>query len=164
MRDYQQRRTSDSCASGGCGRSPCAREILRGPVSQQNVEIIREFLDAFNRRDSAACLEAIDPDVEWHPPPDIDAPIANGRDALAAQWRDWLSTWEEYRFVPDEIVEGRGDAVLVSGEESARGKGSGIEVRSRRVTAVYELRAGRIVRLKAYLDRAEARQVAGPRE
>lgn len=107
---------------------------------------------------------AIDPDVEWHPPPDIDAPIANGRDALAAQWRDWLSAWEEYRFVPDEIVEGRGDAVLVSGEESARGKGSGIEVRSRRVTAVYELRAGRIVRFKAYLDRAEARQAAGPHE
>jgi ketosteroid isomerase-like protein len=43
------------------------------------VQIIREFLEAFNRRDNAAVLEAIDPDVEWHPPPDIpNAPIANG--------------------------------------------------------------------------------------
>jgi ketosteroid isomerase-like protein len=49
----------------------------------------------------------------------------------------------------------------VIGKESARGKGSGIEVASRRVTAVYELRAGRIVRFKAYLDRAEALQAAG---
>jgi len=138
------------------------REILRGAVSEQNVQIIREFLEAFNRRDNAAVLEAIDPDVEWHPPPDIpNAPIANGRDALTAQWRDWLGAWEEYRFVADEIVEGRGDAVLVIGKESARGKGSGIEVASRRVTAVYELRAGRIVRFKAYLDRAEALQAAG---
>ena len=64
------------------------------------MQIIREFLEAFNRRDNAAVLEAIDPDVEWHPPPDIpNAPIANGRDALTAQWRDWLGAWEEYRFV-----------------------------------------------------------------
>ena len=130
-------------------------------MSERNVQIIRDFLDAFNRRDAAACLEAIDPEVEWHPPPDIDAPVANGRDALTAQWRDWLSAWEDYRFVPDEIVEGRDGAVLVFGEESARGKGSGIDVRSRRVTAVYELRAGRIVRFKAYLDRAEALEAGG---
>ena len=64
-------------------------------MSEQNVQIIREFLEAFNRRDNAAVLEAIDPDVEWHPPPDIpNAPIANGRDALTAQWRDWLGAWE----------------------------------------------------------------------
>jgi ketosteroid isomerase-like protein len=90
-----------------------------------------------------------------------ECPNRKRRDALTAQWRDWLGAWEEYRFVADEIVEGRGDAVLVIGKESARGKGSGIEVASRRVTAVYELRAGRIVRFKAYLDRAEALQAAG---
>ena len=109
--------------------------------------------------------EAIDPDVEWHPPPDIPgAAVANDRDALIASWRDWLGAWEEYRFVPDEIVEGRGNAVLVFGEESARGKDSAIEVRSRRATVVYELRDGRIVRFKAYLDPAEALQAAGLRE
>jgi ketosteroid isomerase-like protein len=131
-------------------------------VSRQNVEIIREFLEAFNRRDSAACFDAIDPDVEWHPPPDIPfAAVAIGRDALREQWRDWLGAWDDYRFVPEEIREGAEGAVVVFGRESGRGKDSGIEVRSRRTTAVYGLREGKIVRFKAYLDRAEALQSAG---
>jgi len=134
-------------------------------VSRQNVEIIREFLEAFNREDYAACLSAIHPDVQWHPPPDIpNAAIANGRDALIASWQDWLGAWDEYRHVPEEIVEGSANTVLVFAEESARGKDSGIEVRSRRVSGVYELRDAKIVGFKAYLDRAEALQAAGLRE
>jgi ketosteroid isomerase-like protein len=54
--------------------------------------------------------------------------------------------------------------VLVFAQESGRGKDSGIEVRSRRITGVYELRDGKIVRFKAYLDRDEALQAAGLRE
>lgn len=131
-------------------------------MSHENVQVVREFLQAFNRRDFAACLEAIDPEVEWHPPPDIpNAAVAVGRDALIASWRDWLVAWDDYRVVVEEMVEGAGDAVLVSAQESGRGKDSGIEVRSRRTTLVYELRDDRIVRFKAYLDRAEARRAAG---
>jgi ketosteroid isomerase-like protein len=134
-------------------------------VSQQNVEIIREFLEAFNRRDFAASLDAIDPDVEWHPPPDIpNAAIATGHAALIANWRDWLGAWDYYRFLPEEILEGTGEKVLVVGHESGQGTDSGIEARSRRVTAVYQLRDGKIVRFKAYLDRAEALQAAGLRD
>lgn len=131
-------------------------------MSYGNVEIIREFLEAFNRRDSAACLDAIDPDVEWHPPPDIPyAAVATGRDAMIANWRDWLGAWDDYRFVPEEILEGSEGTVLVFAQESGRGKDSGVEVRSRRITGVYDLRHGKIVRFKAYLDRAEALQAAG---
>jgi ketosteroid isomerase-like protein len=138
---------------------------MRGAVSRENVEIIREFMEAFNREDYAACLDAIDPDVEWHPPPDIpSAAIANGRDALIATWQDWLGAWDDYRSIPEEILEGGADTVLVFAEESARGKDSGIKVRSRRVSGVYELRDGKIVRFKAYLDRAEALRAAGLRE
>lgn len=146
-------------------RFPFGREILEGPVSQQNVEIVREFLEAFNREDYAACLDVIDPDVEWHPPPDIpDAAVATGREALIANFQDWLGAWDEYRSIPEEILEGTDDTVLVFARESGRGKDSGIEVRSRRITGVYALRDGRIVRFKAYLDRGKALQAAGLRE
>ena len=131
-------------------------------MSQENVETIREFLEAFNREDYAACLKAIDPDVEWHPPPDIpNAAIANGRDALVASFQDWLGAWDDYRAVPEEIFEGSADTVVVFAQESGRGKDSGIEVRSRRITGVYELRDGKIVRFKAYLDRVEALEAVG---
>lgn len=131
-------------------------------MSQQNVEIIRKFMEAFNRADYAACLDAIDPDVEWHPPPDIpNAAVANGRDALIANFQDWLGAWDEYRSVPEEVLEGKNDTVLMLARESGRGKDSGIEVHSRRITGVYELRDGRIVRFRAYLNRVEALEAAG---
>ena len=107
--------------------------MLRAAVSHQNVEIIREFLDAFNREDYAACLDAIDAEVEWHPPPDIpNAAVATGRDALIANFQDWLEAWDDYSSIPEEILEGTGETVLVFARESGRGKDSGIDVRSRR--------------------------------
>jgi ketosteroid isomerase-like protein len=118
----------------------------------------------FNRADYAACLETIDPDVEWHPPPGIpNAAVAIGRDALIANFEDWLAAWDNYRSVPEEILEGTAGTVLVFAAESGRGKDSGVEVCSRRLSGVYELRDGKIVRFKAYLDRDEALRAAGLR-
>ena len=132
---------------------------------QENVQVIREFIDAFNRRDYRACLEAIDPEVEWHPPPDIpNAAVSIGRDALVANFQDWFGAWEDYRSVTEEILEGADDTVVVSARESARGKGSGIEFGSRRIFGVFQLRDRKVVRQQAFLDRAEALRAAGLRE
>ena len=131
-------------------------------MSQENVQIIRVLIDAFNRRDYTAVLDAIDPEVEWHPPPDIpNAAVAIGRDALIANFQDWFGAWEDYRTVPEEILDGSDDTVVMCARESARGKGSGIEMRSRRVFGVFQLRDGKVVRQQAYLDRAEALRAAG---
>ncbi len=131
-------------------------------MSQENVEIVRAFLEAFNNEDYAVCLDAIDPDVAWHPPPDIpNAAVAHGRDALIESFGDWLGAWGDYRVAPDEMLEGTGDTVLVAALESGRGRDSGIEVQSRRVTQVYALRDGKIVRFRAYLDHAEALEAVG---
>ena len=45
--------------------------------------------------------------------------------------------------------------------ESGRGKDSGIHVQSRRITQVYGLRDGRIIRFRAYLDRGDALAAVG---
>ena len=134
-------------------------------MSRENVEVVRGFLEAFDNEEYAACLETIDPDVEWHPPPDIpNAAPARGRDALIANFRDWLGAWDYYRTTPEEVLEGAGNTVLVFALESGRGKDSGIEVHSRRITQVYELRDGKVVWFKAYLDRGEALEAVGLRE
>lgn len=131
-------------------------------MSQENVQIIREFIEAFNRRDYTACLDAIDTEVEWHPPPDIpNAAVAVGRDALIANFQDWFAGWEDYRSVPEEILEGPDDTVVVCTRESARGRGSGIEFDSRRIFGVFQLRDRKVVRQQAFLDRAEALRAAG---
>jgi hypothetical protein len=37
-------------------------------MSQKNMEVARQWLDAFNRRDKAAWLALCDPEFEWVPP------------------------------------------------------------------------------------------------
>jgi ketosteroid isomerase-like protein len=134
-------------------------------MSQESVTAVREILDAANRRDYEVALAAIHPEVQWHSPPDIPNPeVARGRDEYVAMWRDWLDAWDDYRFTPDEIWEAPGETVIVSGVESARGRDSGIDVLSRRITGVYEVRDRKIVHFKAYLDRHEALEAAGVRE
>ena len=134
-------------------------------MSQESVTAVREFVDAAGRRDYEVALAGIHPDVEWHPPPDIpNAEVACGRDNFVAHWRDWYEAWESYRFTADEIREAPGEMVVVSGVEVARGRDSGIDVLSRRVTAVFEVRDRQIVRVKTYLDRDEAFKAAGVRD
>lgn len=129
------------------------------------MQIIRELIDAFNRRDYKAVNDAFDPEVEWHPPPDIpNATVAIGRDALIANFQDWFGAWEDYRLVPEDILGGPDDTVVVIVRESARGKGSGIEFGSRRICGVFQLRDRKVVRQQAFLDRAEALRAAGLRE
>ena len=134
-------------------------------MSQESVTAVKGFIDATGRGDYEVALAAIHPDVEWHPPPDIpNAEVARGRDEFVALWRDWYGAWDSYRFTPEEIREAPGETVIVTGVEVARGRDSGIDVRSRRVTAVFEVRDRQVVRCKAYLDRDQAFEAAGVRE
>jgi hypothetical protein len=42
------------------------REILSGPMSQENVELARRWIDAGNRADLDGWLSGFAPDAEWH--------------------------------------------------------------------------------------------------
>ena len=36
-------------------------------MSQEDVELVRQFVQSFNRRDLAAISQSFDPEVEWRP-------------------------------------------------------------------------------------------------
>ena len=56
-------------------------------MSQENVETVRRVFDAFNRRDIAAFLELLDPDVEWRPV----LPVVLGGEATVSRARSSFS-------------------------------------------------------------------------
>ena len=62
--------------------------------------------------------------------------------------------------MPEQMREGPTEPCS-STTESARGRGSGIQVLSRRATGVYRLHAGKIVYFRAYLDHDAALEAAG---
>jgi ketosteroid isomerase-like protein len=134
-------------------------------MSQENVEIVRANIDAFNRGDYEAALAAVDEDVEWHVPERVaalDAPasgMVRGRERVAEVFARWLGAWDPFSFEVTEIV-GHGERVFLAGLQVGRGRHSGVDV-SVPTFHVCTLRDRRIVVMQTFPDRAGALEAAG---
>jgi len=129
-------------------------------MSQENVEIVRAMLDAFDRGDFEASLAFLDEDVEWIDPPEVPgAGVHHGRDEVRRWFVRWLGAWESYVAKAEEVI-GAGDQVVVVNYERGRGKGSGVEVENRSAN-VFDLREGKVTRKRPFRTRTEALEAAG---
>ena len=64
-------------------------------MSQENVEIVRRVFEAFNRRDIAAFLELLDPDVEWVPILAVlEGRVYRGHEEIRRWIKDLATDWE----------------------------------------------------------------------
>jgi len=130
-------------------------------VTSSNVEVVRSMLRAFIDRDYEAALDAFDPEVEGdftHMP---EGQTVTGRDELRRQIARWELTWDGFRTDVEDLVE-TGDKVLLVVRQAGTAKQSGIEL-DMRYAQVFELRDGRIVWMKTFLDPDEAKTAAGLR-
>lgn len=127
-----------------------------------DVEAVRELFANFNRGDFDAALAKLDPEVDWGEPPDMpDAGGAyRGREGVVAEFGRFMSAWDSLR-VDLEEVEEVGGRVVVLTRWLGRSKGTGIEV-DQHVAQVYELRDGRVVRVRQFRTLDEARTAAAP--
>jgi ketosteroid isomerase-like protein len=131
-------------------------------VSQENVEIVKRVMDAFNRRDmDAAFDEVLAPDFELFPAlvGAVEGGSFRGREGLTAYIKVLSEAWEEVRLCADEFRD-LGDSVLVLGRAEGRGRGSGIEVDAPLAT-IYDCRDNKIWRSRNYLDHGEGLRAAG---
>jgi ketosteroid isomerase-like protein len=129
-------------------------------VSQQNVEIVRRAIEAFNRRDFDVALRDVAPDgtVDMSHSRGPDAGVYVGHDAVRRFWTDMTEPFERHTMVPDEFIP-HGEHVVVPMTARITGRG-GIEVEAKSAT-VATLRDGRMVRWTMYQDRAEALKAVG---
>ncbi len=132
-------------------------------MSRENVEVVRRALDAFSGGDADAFAELTTPDLEWKTGLGaVEGEVFHGHDGVHTYFGRLSSAWDEFRFRADEFHD-RGDVVLVLGRLEGRGRSGGVPVDSP-VGAVWDLRHGKIWRLRAYLDQAEATEVASLEE
>jgi len=133
-------------------------------VSDQNVEIIRGIWKADRHRDLDAVRAAYAPEVEWEDTSGLwgDWGTARGPDGIQAAWRRWYDAFEDVRFEWGEVAHA-GDDVVVTYRARARGRGSGAVV-DQAISLLWTLRAGKVVRIRAYTDRSDALQAAGLQE
>ena len=74
-------------------------------MSQANVEIAKEAIDAFNRRDVDAFMEFTTSDFELFPAlaGAVEGGSFRGREGMEAYFEASKDTWEELRLIAEEI-------------------------------------------------------------
>ena len=132
-------------------------------MSQENVEIVRAAIESFNRGDLDTLLREMHPEIEWHDQPELPgSTIHRGADAAVEHLRSVQRDLPGYHMHPKELLD-TGAKVVVCGRISAHGRVSEVPV-DRSVFVVYEIQAGRILRVRIFGTRDEALEAAGLRE
>jgi ketosteroid isomerase-like protein len=129
-------------------------------MSQENVEVVRRWIDAGNRADLDAWLSGFAPEAEWHTSGRFaDRGVYRGREGLVRYWTEVQGDIEELTTSVSEI-RASGDKVFVAATLTGRGRQSKarFEERAWLVTTCCD---GRVERVEAYLDPDEALEAAG---
>jgi ketosteroid isomerase-like protein len=133
-------------------------------MSQENVELVRDVVEAFNRRDLAAMIHRFDPEIEWEPggPAAVDSPIYRGRDEVSSGFIAAWETWELFQLEEHELRD-LGDSIVWLGRAQLRGGASHVEL-DQEFAVHFLLRDGRIVRLRGFLGWQGALEAVGLKE
>src|SRR5947207_297207 len=132
-------------------------------MSQENVEVVKNASEAWERGDLEAWLEALHPDVVWDSSRFaglLEGSVYEGRDEVRAFLLDeWRASWDLYEAHVEDVVDA-GDRVLVLWSQRMVEAGSGIplEVHTAQLCSV---RDGKVIRMDNFTDRAEARKAEG---
>jgi ketosteroid isomerase-like protein len=128
-------------------------------MSSENVELVREALRAFNRRDVEWAIAHSTPDCEWFPAvaAGVEGKPFRGPDGAREFFKGMVEVWEEFSLEPEELRD-LGDHVLLLCQVHAKGK-TGV-VFEQSLDAVWEVRDGKFAKGRSYLDRDEALQAA----
>ena len=128
-------------------------------MSEDLVAIVRNGYDALNRSDTDGWMQNLDPQVEVHELAEAPEPaVYRGPEGV----RRWLElqeeVFDELTLEPTEIT-ASGDVVLVTVEIRGRGRGSGVPM-TLKLSHVLEMRNGKLLRLRGFLNEADAKRAA----
>jgi ketosteroid isomerase-like protein len=141
------------------------RQALRDTaraMSEENVEVARRIVAAWNSGGFDALVRFCPEDVVWYPFPEwpdgAEPRTGHGgvRELLAA----WADNFDEWTVTVDEIRD-LGDCVLARGVMAGRIKGSGVPIRQPLGWVSSDFRDGQIGEARFFLTWAEALEAAG---
>jgi ketosteroid isomerase-like protein len=129
-------------------------------MSQENVEIVKRGIAAYNQRDYEALLELGHPDMEldWSRSLGLEARVYQGQERVLGFYEHYFDTFEEVDLQPDRFIES-GDWVVVPNTAYLRGR-DGIETVAR-ATFAFEVHGGLITRHCLYQELQEALEAVG---
>jgi ketosteroid isomerase-like protein len=130
-------------------------------MSQENVEIVRQANEAFNRGDIEGVLTYYAEDAEFEDlmnAPDLPR-VVRGIDAVRQVLMTWVQTFEEFRAEIAEYIDVEHHVVCVTDYYGKSREGVTIELRT---GDLVEIRDGKFIRVTiGYESREEALEAAG---
>jgi ketosteroid isomerase-like protein len=130
-------------------------------MAEEDVEVVRKALEAFNDGDNEGVLELMDADVELVTARAVlEGGSYRGHDGFRQFVADMVDDWEAYHPISERFRDLGDGRVLVVGRFHARGRASKMDV----VTPgawVSEVRDGKIVHVRFYADEAAAVEALG---
>ena len=138
-----------------CMESSTPPRDTASAMSKENVELFRQAIDAFNRRDREAWLRLCEPEFENTPP--REWPESGPMKGSEVIWDFFVSNmepWEESAFEFGELIDA-GDKVVAEQHAMVRGKSSGAALLWS-YWHVLTVRDGKAVRSEWFANRQEA--------
>ena len=129
---------------------------------QENVQIMRAWIDAFNRGGIEETMRYLDPEIEWTTAITyLKAGTYHGHEGVREWMRGAFADWENLRVEPERFIDAA-EQVVIPLQITARAK-TGTPVVFN-FTTLAELQRGMIVRIRNYTNQADALDAAGLRE
>ena len=129
-------------------------------MSEENIEVVRRGIEAWNRRDLTGWLASFHPEgeLDWSRSRGPLNGVYRGHGKLEAFWDEFWSTFEKVELETHGFTE-VGSNVVVPNTAHLRGR-EGIEVVARS-TFVFTVEKGQTRRLRMFQERTEALEAAG---
>jgi uncharacterized protein len=131
-------------------------------MSQENMEIVRRFFDAFERRDREGVAALLHPQVEWHTmgAPLLGAEAMHGRDEALRFMFEQIGEGMDFRATLEELRELPSGQVLSVAHYEGRGVASGAPF-GMTAAAIYRFEANQILFFQDFTTRDEALEAVG---
>jgi ketosteroid isomerase-like protein len=129
-------------------------------MTEENVEIVRRALEAFNREGVEAAMQYFDTEVEWLGPPEwLEEHLYKGHDGIRRSALLWNESFEEFRIDPQKLIDA-GDQVVALAYQRGRSKGSANWIASQ-IAYVWTVRNRLGVRVQVYFSWEQALKAVG---
>src|SRR5215470_5204977 len=131
-------------------------------MSEEQVAIVREHIEAIRSRDFPRALSFFDPHVvvDMARIGGLEEDAAFGPERVADYMRRYAGAFEDYRYDVERLTDLGSGVVLAAVTETGRGKGSGVPV-TRSFAALYMVIDGRIARCTLFGTEQQALEAAG---
>ena len=130
-------------------------------MSEENVEIVRQYFPAYERSGVDGLAEFWHPDINYRAAESAldDVGLMEGPDAFRDYLRQWEETFAEGRMEVEELTDA-GDQVVALVRAIGRMKDSDAEI-DLRYAIIFTIRHGKIATGREYFTREEAFEAAG---